>query len=136
MSRSSQPMGLPSAALEFLAANEDKPAPCPTCGHQGSGNTAQIGSYGMFDELSLVRYQLTRERWADEYIQFEEWWSGPMTWLGLRVSDGTEFKWAAEEIAPNLYGGWESNREQAIADVRARLETRDDAGANDEVPTS
>jgi len=52
----------------------------------------------MFDEEHLRRYDLTDGRTADEFVQEEIWSSGPMVWLGLKVSDGTMFKHPEEDI--------------------------------------
>jgi len=53
----------------------------------------------MFDDLEILEYELCDGRTATEFVQEENWSSGPMIWMGLRVSDGTEFRWSEEEIS-------------------------------------
>jgi len=96
--RCSQPLGLPSSADAFLAANVKQRNPCSHCGRHDGYASKQIGEYGMFDELPLFEYELKDGRTAQEWIQYEFWSSGPMTWLELRVSDGTAFRWTKEEM--------------------------------------
>ncbi len=94
--RCDQFMGLSGSALEFLGEWELK---CCTC-QQSLPGKRTIGHYvGMFDnEYPLVRYILRDGRAADEFLQTASWSSGPMFFLGLRVSDGTEYVWTQEEI--------------------------------------
>jgi hypothetical protein len=54
----------------------------------------------MFDqEYHLYRHALKDGRTADEFLQVAPWSSGPMFFIGLKVSDGVEFIWTEEEIA-------------------------------------
>jgi hypothetical protein len=57
-----------------------------------------VGEYTGFNDYPLHRHQLKDGRTADEFLQAISWSSGPMFFLGLRVSDGTEFAWSEEEI--------------------------------------
>ena len=94
--RCDQFMGLPKVAIDFLREHE---ATCPCC-KQSLPDKRPIGYYtGMFeDKYLLVRYTLTDSRTADEFLQAEHLSSGPMFFIGLRVSDGQEFTWTQEEI--------------------------------------
>lgn len=123
--RCSQPMGLPRAANEFIYQHAKLVDECQHCHRHSGHEVAEIGSYGMFGELKLHRYLLKDGRTADEFVQYCEHWSGPMEWLGLRVSDGSEFLWTAEEIAPETYtGATGGGLERAIAQVRDQLAGR------------
>lgn len=88
--------GLPKHALEFL---EEWRKRCGCCG-QFLPSPLTVGHYvGMFeDEYSLTQYCLRDGRTADEFLQAEPWSSGPMFFLGLKVSDGQEFLWTQEDI--------------------------------------
>lgn len=83
--RCSQPMGLPKSAQEFLGTNVIKVNGCPHCRRYYGLKEEKIGTYGMFDELSLYRYYLVDGSFADEFVQHEIWDCGPMTWLGLKI---------------------------------------------------
>jgi hypothetical protein len=91
-------MGLPPSALAFLRENTPRKDPCPYCGRDNGLTRREIGFFGMFDEIPLNEYTLRDGRTAREVIQHEIWSSGPMTWLKLVVSDGTEFAWEASQI--------------------------------------
>jgi len=85
--RCDQSMGLPLDANVFLTLNSDQ--------------TDSIYDYyeGMFgDKYPLYQYCLNDGRTAEEFLQADPWSSGPCFFLGLRVSDGTEFLWPDEEI--------------------------------------
>lgn len=57
----------------------------------------------MFEnEYPLHRHVLKDGRYADEFLQACPWSSGPVAFLGLKVSDGTEFLWTEEEIEKHL----------------------------------
>lgn len=94
--RCDQFSGLPKDALEFLKRYEVK---CPHC-KQVMPDTEIIGHYvGMFDnKYPLVRYLFADGGHADEFLQAESWPSGPIFFLGLKVSDGEIFAWKQEEI--------------------------------------
>ena len=92
--RCSQPMGLPLEAITFLEKFAIKKNLCSTCKrHDGYESVDTGNKYGMFMEFSLLRYMLIDGRTAEEYVQYCIWESGPMEWLGLKVSDGTVFEW-------------------------------------------
>lgn len=94
--RCDQFCGLPKHALEFLEKWQKR---CDCCGQFLPSHT-HVGYYtGMFDnQYPLMQYELTDGRYADEFLQAEPWSSGPMFFLGLKVSDGQEFRWTQEEI--------------------------------------
>lgn len=98
--REDQFLGLPEAAITFLAENEVPEVSCPHCGRPFARNYEKVGVYhGMFDnEYPLHRHVLKDGRTADEFLQAAPWSSGPVHFLGLRVSDGTEFTWTEDEI--------------------------------------
>jgi len=98
--RTDQFAGLPPAALMFLKRHEVEPPVCPCCKHTGPRELTKIGTFsGMFDEEYLLwRHLLTGGHTADEFLQAAPWASGPVHFLGLRVSDGTVFEWPDEEI--------------------------------------
>jgi hypothetical protein len=106
--REDQPQGLPAEAETFLIANciLVSTMPCPHCGKptQQIRKTEECGEYlGMFsNEYSLLRYFLIDGRTADEFEQAAPWSSGPMIFLGLKVSDGTIYKWAEKDIEERL----------------------------------
>lgn len=102
--RCSQPYGLPPKAIEFLNKNAFKLDQCPICKRNSGYKKEIIGTYGMFDELTLYRYILLDGNIAEEFIQEEIWNSGPMIWLGLTWKDA-KFKWADKEINDGG-GGW------------------------------
>jgi len=88
MSRHDQFIGLPTVATCYLNDNKAPTQPEP------------IGMYyGMFDQTyPLYRYTLNNGLTADEFLQASPWNSGPMFFLGLRVSDGTLFQWGESDI--------------------------------------
>ncbi len=93
--------GLPSAALKFLGENQRPPATCETCGHTiGPPYLKSIGTYGgMFGgRYQLFRYPLENDKTADEFLQLVPWSSGPVHFLGLRLSDGRKFLWSETEV--------------------------------------
>ena len=83
-----QYMSLSESASVFLERLE---VICPCCDRPLPGR--QIGQFD--GDFPLVRYRLTDGRYADEFLQVQ---SRLMFFLGLRVSDGTEFRWTQEEI--------------------------------------
>lgn len=98
--RMDQHVGLTKEATEFLARNEIKPAVCNLCERPFPRKLEKIGRYpGMFgDDFPLNRHTLKDGRTADDFLQCAPWSSGPCHFLGLRVSDGTEFTWTEKEI--------------------------------------
>ena len=104
--RCTQEMGLPGEAVSFLANNAVKMDQCPTCQRHSGYSTNKItnGEWGMFDEYCLLRYDLIGGRTADEFVQTEIWSSGPMVWLGLKVSDGTVFEHPDADILETSLG--------------------------------
>ncbi len=104
MSRSDQNAGLTSEARDFLRKYEIKPKICSECGHPEPLVLEKIGTYsGMFNtEHNLYHHHLINGRHAVEFLQASPWSSGPMFFIGLRVSDGTEFTWTEDEIEREL----------------------------------
>ncbi len=98
MSRSDQNAGLTSEARNWLKDYAVKPKICPECGHPEPLLLEKIGTYSGFNEYPLYRHQLVNGYFADEFLQCTPWSSGPMLFLGLRVSDGIEFTWTDDEI--------------------------------------
>lgn len=96
--RMDQPQGLPRSAVEFLREYEVPPPYCDCCGRPFARDITEIGTYEGFDEHGLYRYKLKDGRTADEFLQASHWSSGPMFFVGLKVSDGTIFKWGDDEI--------------------------------------
>lgn len=98
--RTDQFAGLPKIATDFLEKNMRPPRICPTCGHVTETFIEQCGTFeGMFgSEYPLRRYPLKHNKFADEFLQEAPWSSGPVHFLGLRLEDGTEYTWTAEEI--------------------------------------
>lgn len=96
--REDQPKGLPPAACAFLSEYEIQPACCSECKRPYPLPLKVIGSYEGFNDHNLYQYQLQDGRTADEYLQATPWSSGPMFFLGLKVSDGTILAWTEEEI--------------------------------------
>jgi len=92
--------GFTQDACKFLADNEVKPIICDHCKRPFPRKLELIGTYtGMFmDEYPLHRHILKNGEVADEFLQCAPWSSGPVFFLGLRIPDGTEFIWGAEEI--------------------------------------
>jgi len=98
--REDQFVGFTPAADAFLAEHEVPPEVCPHCERPFPRNLEVVGHFnGMFDnEYPLHRRVLKDGRTADTFWQAAPWFSGPVHFLGLRVSDGTEFIWTDEEI--------------------------------------
>jgi len=98
--REDQFMGLPLAACDFLERNEVPAVYCSECKRPFPRDCAVVDHYyGMFDtKYPLHRHVLKDGRTADEFLQAAPWFSGPIHFLGLRVSDGTEFVWTEDEI--------------------------------------
>lgn len=92
-------MGLPESAVAFLHKNAKRLHPCEHCNRDSGPVCREIGRTGMFDDLEILEYELNDGRSATEFVQEEIWSSGPMIWMGLRISDGTEFRWSEEEIS-------------------------------------
>jgi len=97
--RCDQHMGLPKEALEFLSKYLVTP-PCPYCNRPLVQECEVIGQYeGMFGDIyDLRRYNLKSGLTADEFLQADPWSSGPCFFIGLRVSDGLEFRWPEQDI--------------------------------------
>ena len=91
--RCTQMIGMCSSAKEYLDKHAKRVNCCKECGRDDGFVVEQIGSIGMFNEVPLNRYYLKDGSWANEFEQHCLWSSGPMIWLGLRLKDGTEFKW-------------------------------------------
>lgn len=101
--RCDQFVGLPPEAETFLKKEEIDPGFCEHCMRTLPKKLEVIGYYyGMFDdEYPLYRHQLKDGRHADEFLQTAPWSSGPVHFLGLKVSDavtGQIFEWSSEEI--------------------------------------
>lgn len=96
--RCDQPHGLPPAADAFLTEYEVEPVCCEACKRPFPHQLEVIGQYEGYNEYPLYRHQLKNGRTADEFLQEIVCSSGPMFFLGLRVSDGTEIAWSEEEI--------------------------------------
>ncbi len=98
--RTDQFAGLPAAAEEFLTKNRRRPRICPTCGHVTETYIEKCGTFtGMFmDEYPLHRHPLKGGRSAEEFHQCAPWSSGPVHFLGLRLSDGTVFTWTEKDM--------------------------------------
>ena len=96
--RCTQDYGLSGKAVEFLYDEAKRLDQCAACGRYDGFESEDIGDYGMFGELQYQRYHLEDGRTAEEFGQHCVWSSGPMIWLGLRVSDGTELLWDEEDM--------------------------------------
>jgi len=98
--RMDQFAGLSQSAKQFLAECEVKPHICETCKQPIHEPLKQIGKYkGMYmNEYFLYQHILENGQTADEFVQCAPWSSGPIFFLGLRVSDGTEFVWSVDEM--------------------------------------
>ena len=100
--RCDQFAGLPAMALFFLEQHELQPEPrvCPTCNRPNLPERQVVGHYtGMFeDSYPLHRYKLKDGRTADEFLQASPWSSGPVHFIGLRISSGEEFLHSEEDI--------------------------------------
>ena len=95
--RYSQPQGLPTSAEEFLRTNAVRVNECQHCHKHDGYQRKVIGQYGMSDELDLYEYTLMDGSVAKEFIQREDWDSGPIIWLGLTWKDA-KFEWADSEM--------------------------------------
>lgn len=98
--RCDQYIGLTTEAQEFLSEHEITPEPCSCCKRPFPPKLEQICTYRGINntEYPLNRHFLMGGRYADEFLQADPWSSGPMFFIGLRVSDGQEFSWSEEEI--------------------------------------
>jgi len=98
--RMDQFAGLTKDASKFLTDNEVESTICNHCKRPFPRKLELIGTYiGMFmSEYPLHRHVLKDGKTADEFLQCAPWSSGPIHFLGLRVSDGTEFLWPVGEI--------------------------------------
>jgi len=103
--REDQLQGLPASAEGFLNENclmVDGTVMCPHCGKAicQVRKSERCGSFfGMFEnEYALHKYFLKDGRTAEEYEQAAPWSSGPVIFLGLKVSDGTDFRWSEKDI--------------------------------------
>jgi len=98
--RMDQFAGLSATAEKFLTENRRPPRACPTCGHVTETYIVTCGTFlGMsMNEYPLHRHPLKDGKFADEFLQCAPWSSGPVHFLGLRLSDGTEFTWSEEGI--------------------------------------
>jgi hypothetical protein len=99
-------MGLSVKAQVFLTRAGIKVNACKHCSRNDGIKRKQIGTYGMFNEIPLFRYFINHVdhpgiTHADEFVQDCIWNSGPIEWLGLRLSDGTEVRWIKEELSLN-----------------------------------
>lgn len=100
--RTDQYIGLTKSATEFIEQNEIAPQkPCSCCGRPFKIERKVCGTYeGMFeDEYYLSEYQLKDGNIAQEFLQASPWSSGPMFFIGLKTSDGKEFRWSVEEMS-------------------------------------
>lgn len=98
--RMDQFIGLPPVAVQFLKEFEAGASECPCCHTLLQPKREEVGTFsGMFgDDYPLYRHNLTSGLTADEFLQCSPWDCGPMFYLGLKVSDGTQFVWTDEEI--------------------------------------
>lgn len=98
--RMDQFVGLNPQAVAFLEEKEVPQKVCECCNCLYPRNLEIIGNYeGMFGaKYPLNRHQLQDGTYADEFLQAAPWSSGPMFFLGLRLQDGTEFKWSDTEV--------------------------------------
>ena len=106
--RCDQFMGLPMAAQSYLESHKVARETCPCCGQCIPRQLRVIGHYdGMFlDQYPLYQYVLHDGLYADEFLQASPWASGPVHFLGLRVTNNgelvSEFTWTPEEIEENI----------------------------------
>ena len=98
--RTDQFIGLPSRADNFLTEHGVRPPPCETCCRPFDMKRTECGQFeGMFGtQYPLFEYELKDGRTAKEEVQTDPWSSGPMFFLKLVISDGTEIKWDEAEI--------------------------------------
>lgn len=94
----SQPQGLPAEAMHFLHENAEVKNRCDACGRDDGFITEKIGETGMFDDIPLVKYKLKDGTYATEFEQAAPWSSGPVLFFGLRLENGTEFRWSEADI--------------------------------------
>lgn len=93
--RSTQVMGLPIEAIDFLDKNVQKTGEmCKLCEHSTVirnmtvYDSATARHKGMFnDGPDLFRYILNDGRAVEEFVQAVPWSSGPCIFLGLREAD-------------------------------------------------
>ena len=97
--RCDQYIGLPQLAHDFLHQYRLRNC-CPTCGVDLKKFSSPLGEFeGAYGTVyPLMRYHLLGGLLADEFVQASPWSSGPCFFIGLRVSDGTEYLWSDEEI--------------------------------------
>lgn len=99
--RCSQPQGLTEAAEAFLKENALVKNCCEHCNRNDGYDNEVIGMTGMFDDVPLARYKL-KDGYAEEFVQYCVWSSGPMEWFGLRVYKNgkqvQEFVWPPEVV--------------------------------------
>lgn len=91
-------LGLPEKALKFL---ERYGIRCPHCKQVMPNICVEaIGHYASTpnNKYPLMRYLFANDRHADEFLQVDPWSGGSILFLGLKVSDGTEYLWTQEEI--------------------------------------
>lgn len=98
--REDQFMGFTDEARAFLEEYEVPQETCEFCLRPFPRKLEEIDHYfGMFDtKYPLFRHVLKDGRTADGFLQAAPWSSGPVLFLGLRVSDGTEFLWTEKEM--------------------------------------
>lgn len=98
--RMDQFAGLSPAAEKFLETNRRPPRTCETCGHVTGIYHEKCGTFsgGWGDEYPLHRHLLWGGKFAEAFLQCAPWSSGPVHFLGLRLENGTEFRWTDEEI--------------------------------------
>jgi hypothetical protein len=85
-------MGLPPDAISFLEENVIRVNPCPHCKRDDGYEVKEIRRTGMYDDTPMLAYKLKDGTWAEEYMQYEVWSSGPMMWFGLQAGD-KKFEW-------------------------------------------
>ena len=99
--RMDQFAGLCPAAEKFLEEHRRLPNVCKTCGHVIGGQyIKQIGTYsgGFYTGYPLYRHLLKNDKFADEFLQTSPWSSGPVHFLGLKLSNRIGFVWTDKEI--------------------------------------
>ena len=96
--RCSQPYGLPKEAEQYLKEYAVKFNYCEHCArHDGYKTEKTDKYYGMYDEFPLKKYKLKNGEFAEEFVQYSIWSSGPMEWLGLKTPEG-DITWNQQEI--------------------------------------
>jgi hypothetical protein len=119
--RASQSYGITEEARKFLEENALRKDQCLHCHRHDGYVTELLHRTGMFNDVDILRYRLTDDRFADMFEQRCHWWSGPMLWFGLKVWTPTgetierggktvkllemvqEFLWDEEEIEKEIY---------------------------------